>query len=182
VSKNSDASSKNLKSELKNKITTPSRRRRKISESVEKVRRDLRPTLSWFHLIPRLHDTAGCQSGCTTRLTTHWLYNRLNNRFNNRQYRRYSRLSNRCDNRFDNWFVNRLYCVNGAWRLLYWRNKSSAVAEMGDRGHIDMGRKDCGLLGPRLIQCGPGRGLLPYQVASSSIRPFGHNRHGPKIG
>jgi len=37
-------------------------------------------------------------------------------------------------------------------------------------------------LGPRLIQCGLGRGLLPYQVASSSIQPFGHNRHGPKIG
>jgi len=33
-----------------------------------------------------------------------------------------------------------------------------------------------------LIQCGLGRGLLPYQVASSSIQPFGHNRHGPKIG
>ena len=26
----------------------------------------------------------------------------------------------------------------------------------------------------------PGRGLPPYQVASSSIQPFGHNRHGPK--
>jgi len=50
-------------------------------------------------------------------------------------------------------------------------NKSSAVAEMGDRGHIDMGRKKgrllCpfrGELEPRLIQCGLGRGLLPYQV------------------
>jgi len=54
---------------------------------------------------------------------------------------------------------------------------------------IDMGRKEGatvllsrGELGPRLTQCGLGRGLLPYQVASSSIRPFGHNRHGPKIG
>ena len=53
---------------------------------------------------------------------------------------------------------------------------------------IDMGRKEgllCpfrGELGPRLIQCGLGRGLLPYQVASSSIQPFGYNRHGPKIG
>jgi len=27
-----------------------------------------------------------------------------------------------------------------------------------------------------------GRGLLPYQVASSSIEPFGHSRHGPKLG
>ena len=39
-----------------------------------------------------------------------------------------------------------------------------------------------GELGPRLIQCGLGRGLLPYQVASSSIHPFYHNRHGPKTG
>ena len=38
-------------------------------------------------------------------------------------------------------------------------------------------------LGPRLTQCGLGRGLLPYQVASSSIQPFGHhNRYGPKTG
>jgi len=68
-------------------------------------------------------------------------------------------------------------------------NKSSAVAEMGDRGHNRHGPKRGGLLclfrgelGPRLIQCGLGRGLLPYQAASSSIQPFGHNRHGPKIG
>jgi len=39
-----------------------------------------------------------------------------------------------------------------------------------------------GELGPRLIQCGQGLGLLPYQVASSSIQPFGHNRHEPKSG
>ena len=37
-------------------------------------------------------------------------------------------------------------------------------------------------LGPRLTERGLGRDLLPYQVASSSIQPFGHNRHGPKIG
>jgi len=37
-------------------------------------------------------------------------------------------------------------------------------------------------LGPRSVQCGVGRGLLPYQATSSSIQPFGHNRHGPKIG
>ena len=35
---------------------------------------------------------------------------------------------------------------------------------------------------PHLRQCGQGRGLPPYQVASSSIQPFGHNRHRPKIG
>jgi len=39
-----------------------------------------------------------------------------------------------------------------------------------------------GELGPRLIQCGLGRGLLPYQVAFSFIQPFGHNRHGSKTG
>jgi len=39
-----------------------------------------------------------------------------------------------------------------------------------------------GVLGPRLTQCGLGRGLFPYQVASSSIQPFSHNRHGPKTG
>ena len=36
--------------------------------------------------------------------------------------------------------------------------------------------------GPHLIQSGLDRGLPPYQVASMSIQPFGHNRHGPKIG
>ena len=49
---------------------------------------------------------------------------------------------------------------------------------------IDMGRKvgGCcasfyGELNSRLTQCGLGRGLLPYHVASSSTQPFGHNRH-----
>ena len=53
---------------------------------------------------------------------------------------------------------------------------------------IDMGRKQGkaavplsrGVLGTSLTQCGLGRGLLPYQEESSSIQPFGHNRHGPK--
>ena len=39
-----------------------------------------------------------------------------------------------------------------------------------------------GELGPHLAQCGLGRGLPPYQVASWSMQPFGHNRHRPKIG
>jgi len=34
--------------------------------------------------------------------------------------------------------------------------------------------------GSHLTQCRLGWGLSPYQVAS--IQPFGHNRHGPKIG
>ena len=32
-----------------------------------------------------------------------------------------------------------------------------------------------GELGPHLTQCRLGRGLPPYQVASSSIQPIGHN-------
>ena len=60
--------------------------------------------------------------------------------------------------------------------------KSSVVAT------IDMGLKEgvvlcpfCGALGTRLIQCGLRGGLLPlqpYQVASSSVQPFGHNSVG----
>jgi len=53
-------------------------------------------------------------------------------------------------------------------------NKSSAVAEMGDSlAKIGMGRKWGGAavgagsqLGPHLTQCGLGRGLPLYQVAS----------------
>jgi len=39
-----------------------------------------------------------------------------------------------------------------------------------------------GKLGPHLIQCRLGRGLLPCQVASWSIQPFGHKRHRQKSG
>jgi len=68
--------------------------------------------------------------------------------------------------------------------------KCSAVAEMGDHlATIDMDQKlgVCvplgeGELGPHLTQCDQGWGLPPYQVASWSIQPFGHNWHGPKIG
>ena len=72
-------------------------------------------------------------------------------------------------------------------------NKCSSVVEMGEMGDrsatIDMDRKLLGELcpfggelGPHVTQCGLGRGLPSYQVASSSIQPFGRNRHGPKIG
>jgi len=53
---------------------------------------------------------------------------------------------------------------------------------------IEMGRK---FRGPAPIwenqlvpvtQSYLGRGLPPYQVASEVVQPFGHNRHGPKIG
>ena len=77
-------------------------------------------------------------------------------------------------------------CCETVDELQQMMNKSSAVAEMGDNRH---GPKRRGAavplspeLGPRLAQCGLGRDLLPYQAASSSIQPFGHNRYGPKIG
>jgi len=55
---------------------------------------------------------------------------------------------------------------------------------------IDIGRREgvavpllrAGELGPRVKPFGLGWGLHPFQVASSSIQPFGHNRHGPKSG
>ena len=60
---------------------------------------------------------------------------------------------------------------------------------MGDRGHNGHGPKRGGgavplsrEMGPRLVQRGLSRCLLPYKAASSFIQPFGHNRHGPKIG
>jgi len=54
-------------------------------------------------------------------------------------------------------------------------NNCSAVAEMGDMA------ENWGV-SPYLTQCGLGRGLPPYQVASWSIQPFNHNRHELKIG
>jgi len=72
--------------------------------------------------------------------------------------------------------------------ILQWcnlENKSSAVAEMGDRlVTIDRGRKvwggadlplSVGELGRYLTQCCLDRGLPPYQVVSWSIQPFVHN-------
>ena len=41
-----------------------------------------------------------------------------------------------------------------------------------------LGSVPLGELGPYLTQCCLGRGLPPYQVASLSIQPFGHNKHG----
>ena len=35
---------------------------------------------------------------------------------------------------------------------------------------------------PSNTQCGLGRGLLPYEVVSSSIQSFGDSRHEPKTG
>jgi len=69
-------------------------------------------------------------------------------------------------------------------------NKSSAVAEMGDRlATRDIGRKEGaavppleGVLGLHLAQCGLGRGRPPCHVASWSIQPFGHNTRAEKWG
>jgi len=66
------------------------------------------------------------------------------------------------------------------------RSRDLISPEMGDRGHNRHGPKrgggvvplSLGALGTRLIQCGLRGGLLPYQVASSSIQPFGHNSVG----
>jgi len=46
---------------------------------------------------------------------------------------------------------------------------------MADRGQNRHGPKRGGT---RLIQCGLRRCLLQYQVASSSVKPFGHNSVG----
>ena len=67
--------------------------------------------------------------------------------------------------------------------------KSSAVAAMDDRGHSRHGPKigwGCALflrgkLGPHRTQSRLDRGLPPCQLPASSIQPFGHNKHGPKI-
>jgi len=69
-------------------------------------------------------------------------------------------------------------------RIFKHTNKNSAVAEMGD-GLATMnigqnvGRGCCGgvgsPLGHHLTQCGLGRSLPLYQVASWSIPSFGHN-------
>jgi len=54
-----------------------------------------------------------------------------------------------------------------------------ATIEMGWKVGADVPSPFFGEVGPHLTQCRLGRGLSPYQVASWSIQPFGHNRHGP---
>jgi len=53
-----------------------------------------------------------------------------------------------------------------------------ATIDMGLKGGGGVVPLSLGALGTRLIQCGLRGGLLPYQVASSSIQPFGHNSVG----
>jgi len=63
-------------------------------------------------------------------------------------------------------------------------NKSSAVAEMGNRGHNRHGPKGGGVPlsrsagNPSNTMWSARRSILPYQMASSSIQPFGHNSVG----
>ena len=64
-------------------------------------------------------------------------------------------------------------------------NKSSAVAEMDDRGHNRHGSKRRGAVrlsrsagNPSNTMWPAPRSTIPYQVASSSIQPFGHNSVG----
>jgi len=73
--------------------------------------------------------------------------------------------------------------------LLY--NKSSVVAEMGDRlATINIGRREGaavpifggGRAGPHQTQCGLGRDLPPYQVASWSSSHFVTIDMGWKVG
>ena len=91
------------------------------------------------------------------------------------------------------WITNRTLVEDR--KRIYWlhkfcrENKCSAVAQMGDRlATTDMGAcaifrgEGTGELGPHLTQCGLGQGLSMYKVASWSIQPFDHNRHGPKTG
>jgi len=73
-----------------------------------------------------------------------------------------------------------LTCI---WRLRWgWPRLSfTEIFGVGRKEGDDVPLSRWGL-GPRLTPCGLGRGLLPYQVASWSIQPFGHNTHEPKIG
>jgi len=67
-------------------------------------------------------------------------------------------------------------------------DKISVVAEMGDRCHNRHGPKRGGKAAVPVTQGSwvsvyhsvLGRGLLPYQAASSSIQPFGYNRQQTK--
>jgi len=72
------------------------------------------------------------------------------------------------------------------------KNMSSAVAEMGDRGHNRYGPKrgdavplsrGGGAGSPsNTLWPGPRSTSVPSTILIWSVQPFGHNRHGAKIG
>ena len=63
--------------------------------------------------------------------------------------------------------------LSSSWDGRPWPQQTSAEKRGGAAVPLSQGSRS---------QCGLGWGLLPYQVASSSIQPFGYNRHVPKIG
>jgi len=77
---------------------------------------------------------------------------------------------------------------NVVWVEAYLRTKSH-LDPSSRLATINMSRKVAGLcpflgarkLGSHLTQCGLGRGLSPWPVASWLIQTFGHHRHGPNI-
>ena len=82
---------------------------------------------------------------------------------------------------YQTWNLYFHLCTSKIGKATLKEDKSSAVAEMGDRGHNRHGPKREGgaavplsrELGPRLVQCGLGRGLLPYQFSDSTpVRIF----------
>jgi len=94
---------------------------------------------------------------------------------------------------FIHWPVRPVWPMRGLYGpiCIICAGECSAVAEIGAHrlAIIDMDRKLRGCaplgereLGPHLTQCRLGRGLPPYQVVSRSIQPFGHNKHGARIG
>ena len=66
-----------------------------------------------------------------------------------------------------------------AQHLLRWATVSEQSGPKSGRTAVPL---SVGELGLHLTQCRLGRSLLPYQVASRSIQPFRHNRHGSKSG
>jgi len=67
-----------------------------------------------------------------------------------------------------------------------WNRRPFGHNRHGPKRHgsccVPFGGGDEGGTGFHLTQCGQGRGLPPYQVASWSNQPFGHNKHGSKSG
>jgi len=90
------------------------------------------------------------------------------------------------------WWHGYLYIIKISFGIFHWKkfDNSSAVDEMGDHlATTHIGWKEVGSCCAPFRGAGspsntmlPGLRLPTYQVASWSIQPFGHNRHGPKIG